>query len=269
MQVFENQLVQLKFKQVLVVLVVDATDPLGSMVSWCARLLNRTRWSLFLPTSAQGHGERCALGLGGKTFRHTCTDLQTRGAGDACRAKLKLIVGTNPVFVAVTKCDLLPLVTPELVHSWHELVIQHYGCNVAKVFPLSGLTKGGVFRMTKHMYQHVADAQVRSHRVHASDTQRTSRRGEVAAATGADISHAQRGLLLLRAQSSYTVQRCKRLRIVTLGISGWRSLTRPFRDARRFPSTRWYPVLTCTRTTRKFGICRSFKGHFLSRRAKP
>jgi hypothetical protein len=30
----------------------------------------------------------------------------------------------------------------------------------------------------------------------------------------------------------------KQLRIVTLGISGGRSLTRPFRDARRFPSTR-------------------------------
>jgi hypothetical protein len=30
-----------------------------------------------------------------------------------------------------------------------------------------------------------------------------------------------------------------KLRIVTLGISGGRSLTRPLRDARRFPSTRW------------------------------
>jgi hypothetical protein len=34
----------------------------------------------------------------------------------------------------------------------------------------------------------------------------------------------------------------KELRIVTFGISGGRSLTGPFRDARRFPSTRWYPV---------------------------
>jgi hypothetical protein len=35
-----------------------------------------------------------------------------------------------------------------------------------------------------------------------------------------------------------SVQRCKDLRIVTVGIEGGRSLTRPFRDARRFPSTR-------------------------------
>jgi hypothetical protein len=33
-KVFENQLVQLKFKRVLIVLVVDATDPLGSMIAW-------------------------------------------------------------------------------------------------------------------------------------------------------------------------------------------------------------------------------------------
>jgi hypothetical protein len=61
----------------------------------------------------------------------------------------------------------------------------------------------------------------------------------------------------------------KKLRIVTLGVSGGRSLTRPLRDARRFPSTFWYPVLGATRTTLGFGICPSFKGHFLSRRAKP
>jgi hypothetical protein len=30
-----------------------------------------------------------------------------------------------------------------------------------------------------------------------------------------------------------------------------------FRDARRFPSPRLYPVLSCTRMTRKFGICLS------------
>jgi hypothetical protein len=60
-----------------------------------------------------------------------------------------------------------------------------------------------------------------------------------------------------------------KLRIVTCGISGGRSLTRPFRDACRFPSTRWYPVLTCTRTPRTFGICPSCKDPFLSRRAKP
>jgi hypothetical protein len=61
----------------------------------------------------------------------------------------------------------------------------------------------------------------------------------------------------------------KRLRIVTVGISGGRSLTGPLRDARRFPSTRWYPVPRATRTTRVFGICPSFKDHSLSRRAKP
>ena len=59
----------------------------------------------------------------------------------------------------------------------------------------------------------------------------------------------------------------KTLRIVTLAVSG--SLTRPFRAARRFPSTRWYPVLTWTRTPRKFGICLSFKGRFPSPRPKP
>jgi hypothetical protein len=50
-------------------------------------------------------------------------------------------------------------------------------------------------------------------------------------------------------------------------------LTRPIRDARRFPSTRWYPVPSPwygpTRTTLGFGICPSSKGHFLSRRAEP
>jgi hypothetical protein len=39
-----------------------------------------------------------------------------------------------------------------------------------------------------------------------------------------------------------------------LGISGGRSLTRFFRHAHRCPSTRWYPVLTCTRTTRKWAV---------------
>jgi hypothetical protein len=37
-------------------------------------------------------------------------------------------------------------------------------------------------------------------------------------------------------------QRCNKLRIVTVGISGGRSLTGPLRDGRRFPSTRGYPV---------------------------
>jgi hypothetical protein len=47
------------------------------------------------------------------------------------------------------------------------------------------------------------------------------------------------------------------------------TLTGPLRDARRFPSTRWYPVPRATRTTLGFGICPSFKDHSLSRRAKP
>jgi hypothetical protein len=44
----------------------------------------------------------------------------------------------------------------------------------------------------------------------------------------------------------------QKLRIVTLGISGARSLTGPLRDDRRFPSTRWYPVPGATRTTLEF-----------------
>ena len=56
----------------------------------------------------------------------------------------------------------------------------------------------------------------------------------------------------------------EKLRVVTCGISGGRWLTGPFRDALRFPSTRLSPVLTCTRTPQKFGICPSFKEHFLS-----
>jgi hypothetical protein len=58
------------------------------------------------------------------------------------------------------------------------------------------------------------------------------------------------------------------LRIVTLGISGGRSLTRPFRGVPRFPSTGWDPVPRTTRTPRKLGRCPSFKGPFLSPRAQ-
>jgi hypothetical protein len=35
---------------------------------------------------------------------------------------------------------------------------------------------------------------------------------------------------------------------------GWEIATRPLRDARRFPSTRWFPVPGATRTTLGFGI---------------
>jgi hypothetical protein len=61
----------------------------------------------------------------------------------------------------------------------------------------------------------------------------------------------------------------KKLRIVPEGISGGRSLTGPLRDARRFPSPRWYLVPGATRTNVGFGICPLFKGHSLSRRAQP
>ena len=54
-------------------------------------------------------------------------------------------------------------------------------------------------------------------------------------------------------------------RIVTVGISGGRSLTGPLRDARRFPSTRWNTIPEATHYN--VGVCPSFKGHFLSRRA--
>jgi hypothetical protein len=46
----------------------------------------------------------------------------------------------------------------------------------------------------------------------------------------------------------------KKMRIVTLGISGGRSLTRPFRDARRFPSTRWYLDPGAAQTMLGFGF---------------
>jgi hypothetical protein len=58
----------------------------------------------------------------------------------------------------------------------------------------------------------------------------------------------------------------KKSRVVTVGIR-WEIAHGPFRDARRLPSTRWYPVPGATRTTLGFGICPSFKDHFLSRRA--
>ena len=51
---------------------------------------------------------------------------------------------------------------------------------------------------------------------------------------------------------------------MTVGVSGG-----PLRDAKGFPSTRWYPVPGATRTTLGFGICPSFKGHSLSPRSTP
>jgi DNA-directed RNA polymerase sigma subunit (sigma70/sigma32) len=45
---------------------------------------------------------------------------------------------------------------------------------------------------------------------------------------------------------------------------GWEIAHAAIRDARRFPSPGLWPVLTCTRTPRKFGLSPSFKGRFLS-----
>jgi hypothetical protein len=58
-------------------------------------------------------------------------------------------------------------------------------------------------------------------------------------------------------------------RIVTCGVSGGRSLMRSLRGARRFPSTRWYPVPGLRVRRWDMEVCPSFKGHFLSPRAKP
>jgi hypothetical protein len=59
----------------------------------------------------------------------------------------------------------------------------------------------------------------------------------------------------------------QQLRIVTLRFRVGDELTRPFRDARRFPSTRLY--LVPRGYTHDVGVCPSFKDHSLSRRAKP
>jgi hypothetical protein len=48
-----------------------------------------------------------------------------------------------------------------------------------------------------------------------------------------------------------------------------REIARRFAHTRRFPSSKLQPVLACTRTTRKFWRCPSFKDHFLSPRAEP
>jgi hypothetical protein len=61
-------------------------------------------------------------------------------------------------------------------------------------------------------------------------------------------------------------KRRKSCELSRLGVSGGRAHTRPLRDARRFPSTRWYLVPGAMRTTLGFGICPSFKGRFLSPR---
>jgi hypothetical protein len=55
------------------------------------------------------------------------------------------------------------------------------------------------------------------------------------------------------------IQRWKKLRI---GISVGDNLTRPFHDARRFPSPGLQPVPRATRTPRTFGICPSFRAIF-------
>jgi hypothetical protein len=87
--------------------------------------------------------------------------------------------------------------------------------------------------------------------------------------TGLDQYAIAKFALALEVEPSAAPTAMQKLRIVTLGISGGRSLTTPLRDARRFPSTRWYPVPGATRTTLGFGICSSFKDPSLSRRAQP
>jgi len=104
MKVFENQLRTLKWKKVLIVLVVDATDLRGSFVSW---------------------------------------------------KKMSEIVGSNPVFVAVTKCDLLPRVTDMMLREWKALAYKMYGENVMRVYPMSGLTGAGVFKLAKNLYKYI------------------------------------------------------------------------------------------------------------------
>jgi hypothetical protein len=59
----------------------------------------------------------------------------------------------------------------------------------------------------------------------------------------------------------------QKLRIVTIGMSGGRSLTGAV--SRRPPISLVMMVLGVTRTPLGFGICPSFKGHSLSRRPKP
>jgi hypothetical protein len=60
----------------------------------------------------------------------------------------------------------------------------------------------------------------------------------------------------------------KRLRIVTAGLSGGRSLTLPLRDASRFPSTRWYPVPRAT-PTRRESLGFVYRSRTISCRAVP
>jgi hypothetical protein len=59
-------------------------------------------------------------------------------------------------------------------------------------------------------------------------------------------------------------------KVANRDVGGFREGARsrgPFRDARRFPSTRWYPAPEATRTPRTFRSCPSFEDPFLSRRA--
>ena len=58
-------------------------------------------------------------------------------------------------------------------------------------------------------------------------------------------------------------------RSVTLGVSGGGSLTRLFRDARRFPSTGLYPVPRAACTARNAWALSIVKGPFSVRRARP
>jgi hypothetical protein len=85
------------------------------------------------------------------------------------------------------------------------------------------------------------------------------------------ISTHRAAVLALRAQPRATrvpdTATKKRLRIVTVGFRvGDRSLTRPLRDARRFPSTRWHPVYRGARVRREsLGFVHRSRHHSLCR----
>ena len=102
--------------------------------------------------------------------------------------------------------------------------------------------------------------------------------GDASTSSHAVLSHDKSKLMSVRSSFDTTSTVCATQSPVSVGrfraysesprreFRG-RSLTRPFRDTRRFPFTRVYPVPGAKRTPRKCGFCPSFKGHFLSPRA--